>query len=165
MAISFTSIALHWPISTTGLPFCRRRSAMPPFSGRCVRGGIDRRVSVLQVNAPHSPQPRGRRSLTHTLARLSVPTELCQFHQLLGIRRIITLICDETCLCVGFVSSGTKLFVLLDSLQRLSHFEKILHTSVPMGGHLHAKLVVTHPQEELVHDHLLLGVLVHEWPC
>ncbi len=40
-----------------------------------------------------------------------------------------------------------------------------LHASVPMGGHLHTKLVVTHPKEKLVYDHLLLGVVVHEQPC
>ncbi len=166
MAVSFASVALHWPISTMGPSFCRRRSATPPFSGRCTRGGSNRRLSVLPVSTPYSPRSRGRLSLTHTLARLSISTELCQhvFHQLLGVRQMITLVCDETCLSAGFVSSGMKLFVLLNSLQRSSYSENILHASVPMGGHLHTKLVVTHPREKLVYNHLLLSVIVHKWP-
>ncbi len=75
---------------------------------------------------------------------------------------MITLICDETCLCAGFVSPSMELFVLLNSLQRSSHPENILHTSEPMGGHLHAKLMVTHPKEKLVYDHFLLYMVVHK---
>ncbi len=87
MIISLTAVTLHWPISTTAPPFYRRRSAMPPFPGWCMPGGIGRRLSVLPVCAPNSPWPRGRGSFTHTLAKLDVATEMCQhiLYQLLCV--------------------------------------------------------------------------------
>ena len=74
-------------------------------------------------------------------------------HQLLGVGRLITFVCDETCLGAGFLPLRMKLFILfilLDSLQRSSHSEYILHAFVLMGSHLHTKLMVPHPQEEMV---------------
>ena len=102
----------------------------------------------------------------YTLARLNISIEMCQhiLHQLLSVGRLVTFVCDEMRLGAGFVASMMKLFILLNSLQRLSHSEYVLHASVPMGSHLHTKLVVTHPQEELVYDHLLLSMVIHKSP-
>ncbi len=72
--------------------------------------------------------------------------------------QLITFICNKTCLVAGFVPSRVNVFLLLDSPQRSSHSEYILHSSVPMGSHVHAKLVVIHTKKELVYAHLLLRV-------
>lgn len=34
-----------------------------------------------------------------------------------------------------------------------------------MGSHLHVKLMVAHPEEELVNNHILPHMVIHNEPC